>query len=120
MLSRSEHRGAATSHTVDHMEAVVYPVIPGAYHQENSLPARVASAVLPVDAVLTDTVDEAEALATCPRCHLIDATLTNASLAAGGYWRCERCGSNWDQARLATVAGYAAWDAVHQRRARQR
>ena len=97
----------------------MYPVIPGAYQRENSLLAQAAGAALPGDVALTDTVDELEAFATCPRCHLIDATLMNASPAAGGYWRCERCGSNWDQARLATVAGYAAWDAVHQRRAPQ-
>ena len=76
--------------------------------------------VLPVDDALSGVVVESESFATCPRCHLVDATMTNASLAAGGYWRCVRCGSNWDQARLATVAAYAAWDAARQRRESQR
>ena len=98
----------------------MYPVIPGAHEQDTSLPAQASSAVLPADVTLMDTVDDPQAFTTCPRCHRVDATLTNASLAAGGYWRCARCGSNWDQARLATVAGYAAWDVVHPRRAPQR
>ena len=78
------------------------------------------SAVLPVDVVGTDTVGEPEAFATCPTCHVADTAMTNASLAAGGYWRCERCGSKWDQKRLATVAAYAAWDLARQRRHAQR
>ena len=57
---------------------------------------------------------EPQGFATCPSCHTVDTTLTNASLAAGGYWRCGRCGSKWDQTRLATVAAYAAWDLAHQ------
>ena len=78
--------------------------------------AHALSPVLPLDVARTDAVVEAEGFATCPTCHLADAALTNASLAAGGYWRCGRCGSKWDQARLATVAAYAAWDLARQRR----
>jgi hypothetical protein len=59
---------------------------------------------------------EPEGLATCPLCHTADATLTNASLAAGADWRCGRCGQMWDQKRLATVAAYAAWDLARQQR----
>ena len=59
---------------------------------------------------------EPEGFATCPMCHTVDATLTNASLAAGEHWRCGRCGQMWDQKRLATVAAYAAWDLARQQR----
>ena len=46
--------------------------------------------------------------ATCPLCHTTDASLTDDELAAGGGWRCIRCGQQWDARRLATVAAYAA------------
>jgi hypothetical protein len=78
------------------------------------------TAVLPLDVALTDTIVEPDGLATCPRCHKVDAALTNTSLAAGEYWRCGRCGSMWDQARLASVAAYAAWDLARQVRSAQR
>ena len=45
----------------------------------------------------------------CPLCHTTDASVTSAALAAGGNWRCVRCGQRWDGARLAAVAAYAAW-----------
>jgi hypothetical protein len=67
------------------------------------------------DVAPTDTVVELD-FATCPTCHMADTAMTNASLAAGGYWRCGRCGSTWDQTRLATAAAYAAWDSARQRR----
>ena len=44
----------------------------------------------------------------CPMCHAA-SSLTAAALAAGGYWRCARCGQDWDAARLAGYADYAAW-----------
>ena len=81
--------------------------------------AQVPIAVLPRDIPLTEPVVEPEGLATCPRCHVENTALTNASLAAGAYWRCARCGSNWDQRRLATVAAYAAWDSARQQRRAQ-
>lgn len=62
-----------------------------------------------------------EGFATCPTCHMVDATLTNSSLAAGANWRCGRCGQMWDQKRIATVAAYNAWDSARtQLRAAQR
>ena len=71
----------------------------------------------PVDNRLVDATVVAEGFAECPGCHMVDTTLTNASLAAGGDWRCQRCGQRWDRGRIATVAAYAAWDAARQRRA---
>lgn len=47
--------------------------------------------------------------AACPLCHAIDMSLSNDALAAGGGWRCTRCGQQWDARRLAMVAAYAAW-----------
>jgi hypothetical protein len=91
----------------------VYPVIPDAADEQSNAVLAQGPTARPRGAV-TDTADEPEASATCPRCHLVDATLTNRSVAAGGYWRCARCGSNWDQGRLATVAGDAAWDSARQ------
>lgn len=70
----------------------------------------------PVDLALTDTVAEPEGFATCPTCYRVDTSLTNASLAAGGNWRCGRCGQMWDQKRIATVAAYAAWNLARQQR----
>ena len=61
-----------------------------------------------------------EGHATCPTCHMADATLTNASLAAGADWRCGRCGQMWDQKRIATVTAYAAWDLARQQRLAKR
>ena len=77
------------------------------------------SPVLPVDDALPDAVVEPEGLATCPTCHMVDATLTNASLAAGADWRCGRCGQMWDKTRIATVAAYAAWDSARRQRLAQ-
>ena len=74
----------------------MYPIVPGAYEQQDFIVAQ--------------------GFATCPTCHMVDTALTNASLAAGGYWRCGRCGSTWDQIRLATVAAYTAWDLARQLR----
>ena len=78
--------------------------------------AQAPSSVLPLDVALTATVVEPEGFATCPTCHMVDTALTNALLAAGDYWRCGRCGSMWDQTRLAIAAAYAAWDSARQRR----
>ena len=82
--------------------------------------AQTPSSVLPLDVALTATVAEPEGFATCPTCHAVDTALTNVSLAAGGYWRCGRCGSKWDQTRLATAAAYATWDSARQLRHAQR
>jgi hypothetical protein len=82
----------------------------------NVNPTQTPGPVFSLDVAPTDAVVEPEGFATCPTCHVVDAVLTNASLAAGGYWRCERCGSKWDQTRLATVAAYAAWDLARQHR----
>jgi len=45
---------------------------------------------------------------TCPMCHT-RVPMAAGALAAGGSWRCARCGQHWDALRLAAVAGYAAW-----------
>lgn len=52
-------------------------------------------------------------LATCPLCHVVDASMTNQAVSAGADWHCSRCGWRWDAARLATVAAYAVWLAAH-------
>ena len=54
--------------------------------------------------------DEPDVLgpATCPMCHT-RAAVTQAAVAAGGEWRCARCGQHWDATRLAAVASYAEW-----------
>ena len=70
---------------------------------------------MPLDVALTYTVVDLEGFATCPTCHMVDTAMTNGSLAAGGYWRCGRCGATWDQTRLATAAAYTAWDSARQR-----
>jgi hypothetical protein len=44
---------------------------------------------------------------TCPLCHTMDTTITSDALAAGGTWRCIRCGQMWSADRLATAAAYA-------------
>lgn len=93
----------------------MHPIIPGAYEQETSILAQAPGPMRPLHVAPTDSVVAPEGAAICPMCHRVDVALTNASLAAGGYWRCGRCGSQWDQARLATVAAYAAWDVAHQR-----
>ena len=56
---------------------------------------------------------ELDGLATCPSCHTQDPTKTNLAISGGADWQCSRCGSRWDAVRLATVAAYAVWLAVH-------
>src|SRR5688572_816539 len=58
-------------------------------------------------------IADVTALATCPGCHTTEPTLTVAAVAAGATWRCARCTQLWHAARLATVAGYASWEAGH-------
>jgi predicted Zn finger-like uncharacterized protein len=60
-----------------------------------------ATALLPIEL-------EVQPHATCPLCHTTAASLSDDALAAGGDWRCTRCGQRWDTRRLATVAAYAA------------
>ena len=50
----------------------------------------------------------------CPMCHT-DGSLTQGALAAGGAWRCTRCGQHWDADRLMAVAAYAVWVAERDR-----
>ena len=78
-------------------------------------PTSQPDTIVPPDVAPMDPV-EPEGFAICPRCHVVDTAITNASLAAGGYWQCGRCGSKWDHRRLATVAAYAAWDLARQPR----
>ena len=54
---------------------------------------------------------------TCPMCHA-GAPLTQSGLAAGGAWRCARCGQHWNAGRLVAVAAYAVWVADRDRAAR--
>jgi hypothetical protein len=46
-------------------------------------------------------------IATCPLCHTVHPSLTQA--AAGAGWRCTRCLQRWDAERLSAVAAYSAW-----------
>jgi len=58
-------------------------------------------------ALLDDGPHLAESV-TCPMCHT-GASVTQRALDAGAAWQCVRCGQQWNAARLATVAAYAAW-----------
>jgi predicted Zn finger-like uncharacterized protein len=61
-----------------------------------------------IDALpLTPAVAPAPPVA-CPSCHTARKTSDEVA-AAGGSWRCERCGEQWSASRLATVAEYEAW-----------
>ena len=51
--------------------------------------------------------------ATCPSCHTVDATVTNAAISGGADWLCARCGQKWDATRLVAVAAYGAWVSRH-------
>ena len=53
-------------------------------------------------------------LATCPKCHSVDATVTTAAVRDGAGWRCARCTQYWDRARLAAVAAYSKWLDTHE------
>ena len=66
---------------------------------------------LPV-AVPIETETAVPSPATCPLCHTA-SPLTLDTLGAGGYWRCARCGQDWDAARLEGYAVYAAWVVEH-------
>ena len=48
----------------------------------------------------------------CPLCHTAAPALTDATLLAGGDWRCARCHQIWTAQRLATVTGYADYCAA--------
>jgi hypothetical protein len=50
---------------------------------------------------------------TCPLCHMA-SSLTEGELGAGGYWRCARCGQDWDAARVAAFHACAAWAMEHE------
>jgi predicted Zn finger-like uncharacterized protein len=63
-------------------------------------------------AVLTETEIAVPGPATCPLCHT-PSSLSLDTLGAGGYWRCARCGQDWDAARLDGYAVYAAWVIEH-------
>ena len=65
-------------------------------------PSRSHTAVTPLD-----EPDTARPVM-CPMCHA-GASLTRDALAAGGAWRCVRCGQHWDAGRLTAVAAYAVW-----------
>lgn len=58
-------------------------------------------------AVLPDDGQDVLRFATCPMCHT--PTSVTQGAIGDGYWRCVRCGQNWDGTRLAAVASYAAW-----------
>lgn len=73
--------------------------------------AQVSGTVLGAGGTVAD-VAEPEGFATCPRCHAVDTTMTNAALAAGGDWQCRRCAQRWDKSRIATVAAYDAWESA--------
>jgi hypothetical protein len=50
---------------------------------------------------------------TCILCHTIDHAVSEAALAAGGGWKCARCGQRWDAARLAAAAFVRDRDRSH-------
>ena len=58
---------------------------------------------------MTVATDQAQQATTCPLCHTVDTTITEADLATGGGWHCTVCGQHWDAASLATVAAYARY-----------
>lgn len=58
------------------------------------------------------TAIPADGPTTCPMCHTV-AAITDQALAAGAGWRCARCGQRWSADRLAAVAAYARYVAVH-------
>lgn len=60
-----------------------------------------------VSAALLEPQDAPPALA-CPMCHR-PASLSRDALAAGGDWRCDRCGQRWHAARLTAWGAYATW-----------
>jgi hypothetical protein len=62
---------------------------------------------VPPAAILPDEPD-ASGIVTCPMCHT-PSPLTRGAVAAGGAWRCIRCGQHWEGGRLAAVAAYDAW-----------
>ena len=72
-----------------------------------------------VQAALLPDEPDASGIVTCPMCHT-PSPLTRGAVAAGGDWRCIRCGQHWESGRLAAVAAYAAWVVEHDRRALQR
>ena len=62
----------------------------------------------PTSSTLLDDEADLVGSVTCPMCHA-DASMTRSALAAGGAFRCVRCGQHWDARRLTAVAGYAVW-----------
>lgn len=71
------------------------------------------------DALADDAIAQPEGFATCPKCHAVDTTMTAATVAGGGDWRCRRCAQLWDQSRIATVAAYDAWESARRLHAGQ-
>src|SRR3954469_2275955 len=65
---------------------------------------------------LLENEPDAEQPAMCPMCHT-PAPVTQSGVEAGGEWSCVRCGQHWNAARLAAVAGYAAWVVAGERAA---
>jgi hypothetical protein len=61
------------------------------------------------------TVTLGPAPGTCVLCHTVDRAVTNERLAAGGSWRCIRCGQMWDTARLRAADAYAGYLATRER-----
>ena len=59
------------------------------------------------------SVPTALAPGTCPLCHTVDLTVTQAGLDTGEYWRCQRCGQAWDGLRLSAARAYAATVTTH-------
>jgi transposase-like protein len=57
--------------------------------------------------IAVEALTDAALSPTCPLCHTLEVTLTNAGVAEGAAWRCSRCGQNWNAKRLATASAYA-------------
>lgn len=61
---------------------------------------------------MTVANEQAQQATTCPLCHTVDTTITEAELATGGEWHCTICGQRWDAAALVTAAAYARYVAA--------
>jgi predicted Zn finger-like uncharacterized protein len=73
-----------------------------------------------IDALpLTPAMEPAPPVA-CPSCHTARQQGTQQVAAAGGDWRCGRCGEQWTASRLATVAEHDARDRERENAATER
>ena len=77
---------------------------------------KAASGSIGCDSAAANVGVDPEGFTGCPTCHLVHETMTNATLAAGATWRCQRCGELWDKRRIAMVVAYNAWESARRPR----